>query len=388
VFSQLGGCYYIGIMTEVSVNNFLLTVNRGSSSIKCTLFSVGVGDDLQVVRDWTVSHIGNEPETPIKDLIDSIAALTTGSSLSIGHRITHGGPHHTEHTIINTDVLVALKEAAVFAPLHTPVQLACVDVFLEAFPDAMQFACFDTAFFSSLPRVAKQTGLPRRFEAEGAHRYGFHGLSYEYVIQRLEQEVGPSIKEKRCVVAHLGSGVSLAAIHRGLPVDTTMGMTPNSGVPMSTRLGDIDSGLIAYLHTKHGMGVDEFMHMVNFESGLLGVSGLSADMEQLINEAKQHDGAEDAVAFFCQAVKKQIAALAATMGGIDVLIFTGGMGDKAPVIRERACEGLQFLGIALAAHLNETNQPRISSDESRIPVYVIPTNEALVMAQHGVHLMK
>jgi acetate kinase len=242
-------------------------------------------------------------------------------------------------------------------------------------------ACFDTAFHHDLPAVARLLPIPRRLEAQGVRRYGFHGLSYAFLMGELARLAGPKAAQGRVILAHLGNGASLSAVHQGKSIDTSMSFTPTAGVPMSTRSGDLDPGLIWYLARTEKMSAKEFNKMVNFESGLLGMSETSSDMHDLLDCETQDVRANDAVALFCYQVKKWIGAFAAALGGLDALVFAGGIGEKAPVVRARICDGLGFLGIELEEKLNAVNAGVISTDGSRVTVRVIHTDEEWMIAQ-------
>jgi acetate kinase len=272
-----------------------------------------------------------------------------------------------------------LRRLVPFDPDHLPEEILLTEAFHRRFPDLPQVACFDTAFHHDLPRVAQQLPIPRRYEAQGVRRYGFHGLSYEFLIGELARQAGAEAAQGRVILAHLGNGASLAAVRDGKPVDTSMGFTPTAGVPMSTRSGDLDPGLVWYLARTEKMSAKQFNAMVNFESGLLVVSETSSDMRDLL-ESEAHDvRAPEAVAIFCYQVKKWIGSFAAALGGLDTLVFAGGIGENAP-IRERICDGLGFLGIELDEKRNEANAGVISSETSRNSVRVIRTDEEWVIA--------
>jgi acetate kinase len=251
----------------------------------------------------------------------------------------------------------------------------------DELPDAVHVACFDTAFHHDLPTRARLLPIPRRFMAEGVRRYGFHGLSYAYIVEELRRVEGEAAANGKVIIAHLGSGVSLAALQGGKSIDTTMSLTPASGVPMSTRSGDLDPGLGLYLSRTQGLNVQRFNEMVNFESGLLGISETTADMEKLLELEAADERAKDAVDVFCYQVQKSIGSLAAALGGLNTLVFTGGMGENAPKIRARVCEGLEFLGITLDGERNGAGLRLISADGSQTGVHVIPTDEAVTIAR-------
>ena len=257
----------------------------------------------------------------------------------------------------------------------------------QAYPNIPQVACFDTAFFHDLPRVAQILSLPRKYESAGLRRYGFHGLSYSYLQSAFTSLAGTGAVNGRVIYAHLGSGASLAATLNGKPVDTTMSLTPASGIMMSSRSGDLDPGVFGFLE-RRGVNTDQFTHMVNHESGLLGVSELSADMQTLLEHETDNVKAKEAVSLFVYQIKKSIAALSATIGGLDSLIFAGGIGEQSPIIRSRVCQGLDYLGIEIDETKNQGNSQLISSNNSRVGVHVIPTDEAQIICQQVLHCIK
>ena len=262
-----------------------------------------------------------------------------------------------------------------------PEELLLTEAFHRRFPDLPQVACFDTAFHHDLPRVAQMLPIPRRYEAQGVRRYGFHGLSYEFLVGELARVAGAEKAEGRVILAHLGNGASLAAVRDGKSVDTSMSFTPASGVPMSTRSGDLDPGLVWYLARTEKMSAKQFNEMVNFQSGLLGISETSSDMRDLLEHETKDMRAAEAVALFCYQVTKWIGAFAAALGGLDTLVFAGGIGENSPAVRERICDGLEFLGIDLEAKQNASNEAVISTAASRVAVRVIRTDEELMIAK-------
>jgi len=274
-----------------------------------------------------------------------------------------------------------LRRLSPFDPEHLPEEILLTEAFHRRFPDLPQVACFDTAFHHDLPRVARLLPVPRRYEAQGVRRYGFHGLSYEFLMGELAHVAGPEAAHGRVILAHLGNGASLAAVHDGKPVDTSMSFTPTAGLPMSTRSGDLDPGLVWYLARTEGLDAKRFNEMVNFQSGLLGVSETSSDMRDLLDLERQDVRAAEAVALFCYQVKKWIGAFAAALGGVDALVFAGGIGENAPTVRARICDGLGLLGIELEERRNIANAPVISTDSGRVAVCVIHTDEEWMIAK-------
>jgi acetate kinase len=299
---------------------------------------------------------------------------------AVGHRVVHGGPKYSEPQRINAEMVEELHRLSPFDPEHLPEEILLTEAFHRRFPDLPQVACFDTGFHHDLPRVAQLLPIPRRYEAQGVRRYGFHGLSYAFLIGELARLAGTETAQGRVILAHLGNGASLAAVRDGKSVDTSMSFTPTAGVPMSTRSGDLDPGLIWYLARTEKMSTKQFHEMVNFQSGLLGVSETSSDMRDLLDCETRDVRAAEAIALFCYQVKKWIGSFAAALGGLDTLVFAGGIGENAAPIRTRICDGLGFLGIELDEKRNVANAGVISSETSRIPVRVIRTDEESVIA--------
>ena len=322
------------------------------------------------------------------DLTAAVGALIDGieersghdAFTAVGHRVVHGGPKYSQPQRITAEMVEELRRLSPFDPEHLPEEILLTEEFHRRFPDLPQVACFDTAFHHDLPRVAQLLPIPRRYEAQGVRRYGFHGLSYAFLMGELARLAGTEAAQGRVILAHLGNGASLAAVHRGKSMDTSMSFTPTAGVPMSTRSGDLDPGLVWYLARTEHLDAKGFNEMVNFKSGLLGVSETSSDMRDLLEHETQDVRAAEAVALFCYQVKKWIGAFAAALGGLDTLVFAGGIGENAPVVRARICDGLGFLGIELEEKRNAANEGVISSATSRVPVRVIHTDEEWMIA--------
>lgn len=378
-------------------DTYLLTVNAGSSSVKFTVFR---GDDISnAVFTASVENIGQVASlvtvngsvksvdattytTAIKLLIGALTEeIPLGSITAVGHRIVHGGPNYYKPQLITSQLLDDLRTLVAFDPEHLPAQLSLIEVFARQLADVPQVACFDTAFHHDLPTSAQLLPIPRRFAAEGIRRYGFHGLSYDFIVTELRRVEGEAAANGKVIIAHLGSGASLVGLKDGKSVDTTMGMTPASGIPMSTRSGDLDPGLALYLQCTQGYTLDKFNHMVNFESGLLGISETTADMRKLLELEDHDERAKEAIDLFCYQVKKSIGGLAASLGGINTLVFTGGMGENAPKVRAKICEGLEFLGVMLDQGQNQQSARLISASTSQAGVHVIHTNEAITIAR-------
>ena len=300
------------------------------------------------------------------------------SVTAVGHRVVHGGPDFAAPAVVDGAVVAALDALVPFAPLHQPHNLAGIRAAMAEFPHAVQVACFDTAFHRTQPFVNDTFALPRRFYDKGIRRYGFHGLSYDYIAGELAARA-PQLHAGRVVVAHLGNGASMCAMQGGRSIASTMGFTALDGLPMGTRSGQLDPGVVLYLLEQEGMGASAISDLLYKESGLLGLSGLSNDMRTL--EASDRPEAGQAIAYFVARIRRELGGLAAALGGLDALIFTAGIGENARGIRERVCDGMDWLGIALDPARNACNAPVISGDASRVQVMVIPTNEERVIAR-------
>lgn len=381
----------------------MLTVNSGSSSIKFALFD---GPGQQRIVSGQVERIGlpdarfharsSDGTTSCSELIDAAThedavafilqwlAARRGLQVidGVGHRVVHGGARLVETTLVDDLVVEELRRLVPLAPNHLPGEIAAIEALRRHSPGLPQFACFDTAFHRHLPQPARQIALPRRYAAAGVRRYGFHGLSYAYLLRELERTDGADAASGRVVFAHLGSGCSLAAVHKRRCVDTTMGFTPAAGLVMATRTGDVDPGLIVYLLREEQLSVDALDRLVNRESGLLGVSGLSSDVRDLLAAESTHAHAAEALELFCYQLRKWIGACAAALSGLDTLVFSAGIGENSPEIRARVCDGLGFLGVTLDAPQNAANAPVISAPASRVRVRVIRTDEeAMIVAE-------
>jgi acetate kinase len=384
-------------------NPSILIINSGSSSIKFVLYQtgeplkrrlygkidrIGLPDAklscTDVVANQSDEHRIDAPNhvAGVPLLVELLEKKTGASAVSaIGHRVVHGGPHYRDPVRVDGAMLEELRRISSFAPNHLPSTIALMEVFAKKFPRVPQIACFDTAFHSTLPRVAKLLPIPRRYEAKGVQRYGFHGLSYSFLMQELEVAAGAKAAGGRVILAHLGNGASLAAVREGKSMDTSMGFTPAAGLVMSTRSGDLDPGLVAFLGRSEQMTETQFDRMIHHESGLLGISETSSDMRDLLDRETQDVRAAEAVALFCYQAKKWIGSFAAALGGLDTLVFAGGIGENAPLVRARICEGLSFLGIELNESRNAETAAVISSDAGRVAVRVIRTDEELMIAR-------
>lgn len=396
-------------MASKSSSHCVLVINGGSSSLKFALYRIDADPVLLLTGKFDRIHLedgtltckdaaSGRAEKRSVDLPDHAACLPSltemvgryagaGSLKAVGHRVVHGGPRLTEPMEVTPAVLKELHAYKMFAPQHVPMQLMIIEAFQRVLPDVPQVACFDTAFHAELPVAARILPIPRRHYERGVRRYGFHGLSYTFLMEELKRLAGPDAAAGRVILAHLGNGASMAAVRGGRSVDTTMSFTPAAGLVMSTRPGDLDPGLGAYLAAVEGMDPERFHHMVNHESGLLGISETSSDVRDLLSREESDPRAAEALAVFCYQARKWIGALAAAMGGLDTLVFSGGIGENAPVIRARICEGLHFLGIRLDGSLNQANagvismQAGESSSAHQVVVRVIPTDEERLIAR-------
>jgi len=382
----------------------VLTINAGSSSIKFALFETA---DEQPVRRTSgmLERIG-QPDSTIawRTRDDSswqrqaIQAATNDAAIepfvqwleshvgldsigAIGHRVVHGGPNYAQPERASPEIIAELRRLSPLDPKHLPAEIDLIEAFTRHLPDVPQVLCFDTAFHHNLPRCARLLPVPRRFEAEGVRRYGFHGLSYSFLMGEVERLAGKEAARGRIVLAHLGSGASMAAVRDGRPIDTTMAFTPAAGLVMATRCGDIDPGLLVYMMRSGRLGADALDELVNSQSGLLGVSGTSPDMRDLLERETQDPRAADAIALFCYQAKKFIGAFTAALGGLDLLVFSGGIGENALPVRARICAGLEFLGVRIDDSRNQRNADVISIDRAPVTVRVIHTDEELVIAR-------
>jgi acetate kinase len=381
----------------------ILTINGGSSSIKFALFRPQ--QDMRQIFSGSIDRIGlSKPALAVKgdesadnfsktiaasdhalaiaSLIDWLGTRLEGAELSaIGHRVVHGGPKYWAAQRVTPQLIRDLHELIAYDPEHLPEELHLVKAFQLRYPHLPQVVCFDTAFHHDMPRIAHLLAIPRHYEAMGVRRYGFHGLSYQYLMGELERLAGGEAARGRVILAHLGGGASMAAVHEQRSIDTSMSFTPAAGLVMSTRCGDMDPGLVSFFARSVGMQAPQFDHMANHESGLLGVSETSSDMQDLLAREANDVRAVEAVALFCYQAKKWIGAYAASLGGLDSLVFAGGIGENAAVVRARICEGLGFLGVHLSEERNAKHEPVISTDASRVTVRVIRTDEAAVIAK-------
>ncbi len=388
----------------------LLTLNAGSSSLKFALFEIAVAH-AALRASGQIEGMGSEPHfvfrTATGDVIqdcrpspeeagDHVAVLEHVLSVlsdylpdaglsAVGHRVVHGGPNYASPVRVTPELVAELQSFTQLAPLHQPHNLAGIAAAQVAFPHAIQVACFDTAFHRSHPWVNDTFALPRKYFDKGVRRYGFHGLSYEYVTQHL-QAAAPDLAAGRVVVAHLGSGASMCAIRNGQSIGSTMGFSALDGIPMGTRCGQLDPGVVLYLLEHEGLTTREVSDVLYKDSGLKGLSGLSNDMRLL--EAAGTPEAQQAIDYFVIRIRRELGAMAAILGGIDALVFCGGIGENAHRIRQRICHDMDWIGLQLDDSANSVNSPVISSEQSRIKVFVVRTDEEAMIARHTLSILR
>ncbi len=384
---------------STAARQLYLTINGGSSSIKFAVFEAG-GDPNQILNGQ-IERVGHPDAsisaTGLGDRVDkqpiTAADHTAGATelitwlntrlgdrtlAAIGHRVVQGGLRLIDHAVVDSRVLDELKKAISLDSAHLPTEIELIEAFATQYPDVPQVVCFDTAFHRDLPTVAKMLPIPRRYFLAGVHRFGFHGLSYAYLTREL-QRIDPAVANGRVILAHLGSGASLAAIKNGNVIDTTMAFTPTAGLVMGTRPGDLDPGLLVYLQRSEKMTADQLDQMINKQCGMLGVSETSGDLRDLLARRATDTRAADAVALFCYQAKKYIGSFAAALGGLDALVFAGGIGEHNPEARAEICSGLEFLGIEINSNANTAGDSVISA--ARVVVRVIPTDEQVMIAR-------
>ena len=365
----------------------VLVLNGGSSSLKYAVFGdaerAGPMDPTDVILRATLDRIGAggpaDHAAAVGSVLDELERRGIERPQVVGHRLVHGGPDHVDPAIVDEALVTALARAVPFAPLHLPAELRAIAAVRARFGDVPQVVCFDTGFHRTLPDVARRFALPRHLFDAGIRRYGFHGLSYEYIAASL-----PPARQHRAVFAHLGNGASMVAVRDGRSIDTTMGLTPTGGLVMGTRSGDLDPGLLLYL-LDHGHDPRRLSHLVDHEAGLLAISGTTSDMQQLLEHRVSDPRAALAIDVFCYQARKAIGALAAALGGIETLVFAGGIGEHAPVVRFEICRGLEFLGIELDDAANTSGAPVIG--KGRCDVQVVRTDEERMIARHARRLL-
>jgi acetate kinase len=383
----------------VTAERTILSLNSGSSSRKAAIYRIGIVSEQLLVQasaerletGQAVLRITRRGETreralsgpdasaagALPAIFRALAALDFPQPDAAGHRIVHGGPSHLAPEKISARLIGELRGLIAFAPLHLPDEIRGVEETAARFPGLPQVACFDTAFHRTMPECAERFALPRELYQEGVRRYGFHGISYEYIIHALGAAVPP-----RLIIAHLGNGASMVAVRAGHAIDTTMGFGPTGGFMMSTRSGDLDPSVLVHLMRANGLDAGAVERLVNDRSGLLGVSGISSDMKTLLERRAGNPGAAMAIEMFCYQARKHLGALAAALGGADLIVFTGGIGERAAEIRGEICRGLEYLGVVLDDRRNRANEDTVSAGGSRCAVRVIPTDEDLMIARH------
>ena len=388
----------------------ILTINGGSSSVKFALFSVET--KVRRVFGGEVERIGlpgaqlTATRDNSSDLDKQVIAATTFHEgieglltylrqrlgkikiAAIGHRIVKGGPHLVDNQVITAEVIAELHRMEPLDLDHLPPEIALINAFGEAFPGITQIACFDTAFFKDLPRIAQLLPIPRHYLNSGVRRFGFHGLSYTYLVTQLGIVAGAEVANGRVVFAHLGSGASMAAVYKGNPMDTTMAFTPTSGLVMGTRPGDMDPGLLVYLMKEKRCSIEEMDTFISSQCGLLGVSETSSDMRDLLAKRKTDSRAAEAVQLFCYQAKKHLCAMISTLGGLDTIVFAGGIGERSPEVRGEICSGLDFLGVKIDVSKNMGGGELISEESSRVAVRIISTDEEIVIARTACSMLK
>lgn len=382
-------------------NSLILTINGGSSTIKFAVFQVsqspmrllsgkieriGLPESLLTIRDIESGKVEQQrihaPDHascvgPLIDLLDK----KMNRVIAIGHRVVHGGRRYNQPEIITNDIMAEIRRLCPYMPEHLPSEICLIEEFKKYFPTLVQIACFDTTFHRDMPRVAKLLALPRVYFDAGIERYGFHGLSYSFLMDELAKVEKDKAARRRVILAHLGNGASLAAVRDGKSIDTTMSFTPTAGLPMSTRCGDIDPGIVSYLVHNEGMTIEQFHKMVNETSGLLGISEISSDMRDLLASKKTNPRAKETIDFFCYQTQKYIGGFIIALGGIDTLVFSGGIGENSPEIRSSICKGFKFLELKIDERKNRAGKPLISKEDSKVKVRIIHTDEELQIAR-------
>jgi len=398
------------VRSDDSRQGFVLALNAGSSSLKFALFD-GEAEPVRLLSGaidriglpgstFTLKRLGSQetdqatvPATNHASCLEFLLMRLCEASgnlqfRAIVHRLVHGGPRYAQPEVVTPKLLDELRRLSPLAPEHLPAEIDLIEALHSRFPQLLQIACFDTAFHQNLPTVARLLPIPRRYAAMGVRRYGFHGLSYEFLMQEMKRCAGEQAASGRVILAHLGNGASLAAVRDGHCLDTSMGFTPAAGLVMGRRSGDLDPGLVAYLARTEGMTAEQFDDLVNQKSGMLGVSETSSDMRALLALEGNDPRAAEAISLFCYQVKKWIGSFAAVLGGLDTLVFSGGIGEHCESIRTRICSGLHFLGVELNETLNSQHSLRISADGSKVTVYMIRTDEELLMARSAYRVLR
>ncbi len=398
-----------GAAGQPETSRRVLTINGGSSSIKFAVYltggapqrvvsgsveRIGLGDaELKIKRADGQTSTSEQVDAPNHAAAVAVLLRRLGERIpvdtlaAIGHRVVHGGERYIETSPVDDALLSELRRLSPIDPAHLPGEIAIIEALRAACPGVRQFACFDTAFHRSLPRIAQLLPLPRRYLSAGIRRYGFHGLSYAYLMEELRRLTGNQGFGRRVILAHLGAGCSLAAVRDGECIDTTMGFTPTGGLMMGRRSGDLDPGVLVHLLREERLSVDELDDLLNRQSGLLGLSETSPDLRDLLAAEESDLRAAEGVAVFCYQLRKWIGAFAAALGGLDTLVFTAGIGENSPVVRARVCHGLEFLGVTLDAERNDAGSAVISMDHSPVCVRVIHTDEELMIVREVQRLL-
>ncbi len=397
------------LQASLTSSSRILTINGGSSSIKFALFRsnetlqrslsgkidrVGLANTTLDFHDFVTGERARQPidsassDSTIAFLLDWLEQRIGLNTLdAVGHRVVHG-MQHTAPERVSKQLIEDLRAIVDCDPQHLPGEIELIEAFRSRVPSLPQFACFDTGFHRTMPRVAKLIAIPRRFDQKGVQRYGFHGLSYTFLMQELVRLGDPAATNGQVILAHLGNGASVTAVRDGKSIDTSMGFTPTAGFPMSTRSGDLDPGLFGYLSRTENLTAEQFDQMVNHQSGLLGISETSSDMRDLLALESVDTRAAEAVELFCYQVKKWLGSFVAALGGLNTLVFAGGIGENTPIIRSRICNGLSCFGIEIDNNRNENGSSIISTDESRVTVRVVRTDEEIVIANSVMELLK
>jgi len=389
------------------LDSVILTLNAGSSSLKFAAFRLATGGEPNLLASGQIEGIGATAKGSVKTASGETAELTFDRSVArldhaaaigsildwlkkagydssvaaVGHRIVHGGPDYAEPVLIDDATLAKLKALIPLAPLHQPHNVAGIEAAMKAFPSMPQVACFDTAFHRGHPFIDDTYALPRAYYDEGVRRYGFHGLSYEFITRKL-RTIAPEIAREDVIIAHLGNGASMCAVHDGRAIATTMGFTALDGLSMGTRCGQVDPGVVLYLMTEKKMSADAISDLLWKNSGLKGMSGLSQDMREL--EASDSPAARDAIAYFVSRIRRELASLAATVNGAEAIVFTAGIGEHSWKVREAVLKDMEWMGVHFDRQANRANAQIISAKDSPTMVFVIPTNEELMIAEHTV----
>jgi acetate kinase len=364
-------------MPPLTMAPSVLAINAGSATVKCALFTLDA--EPRALLRGAIEQTGSSGAPRLLEWVDTHTRDT--HLAAIGHRIVHGGARHHEPQPVTPALLDDLRQLVPFAPNHLPDEIALIEALARARPDVPQIVCFDTAFHHHLPEIARRLPIPRAYDIKGVRRYGFHGLSFSFLARELQKIAGPTASSGKTILAHLGNGSSLAAVLEGRSIDTSMSFTPIGGVVMSTRSGDLDPGLVTYLGRSEALTADQLEDLLSHRAGLLGISEATGDMRELLDREHTDPACAMAVAIYCYQIKKCIGGFAAALGGLDTLVFSGGIGEHAPSIRARICEGLEFLGVRLEGRANAANAPVISMPDRPVIVRVIPTDEELMIAR-------